>query len=68
MKLDLHPPEVVLVDFVAGRADDHGGLRPLHERLGGQPFRPKLLLARHRDKGAAVAGGSVSGRGLSKSI
>ncbi len=42
VELDFHPAVLVGVDFVARRADDHGGLRTLDEGLWRNPGGPIL--------------------------
>lgn len=52
VEFHLHASEVVHVDFLAFGAHDDGGLRALHDRLGGDARQPELLLRINGLKGA----------------
>src|SRR5690606_22972989 len=54
MELRFHAAVLVRVYFIPRRAYDHGGLRPLYDRLGRDARRPKNLLAVKRGEPATV--------------
>jgi hypothetical protein len=64
VKLHFHPAELVGIDLLAARTDDHRGLRSLHRWLRRQPLRPELLFARHRDEAARVLGAAALRHGF----
>src|SRR4051794_10437572 len=61
VELHLHAAVLVGIDLVAGRTDDHRGLRTLDERLRRRAPRPELLAARHRDERAAILAAAPAG-------
>ena len=46
VEVHAHPAELVRVNLVAGLADDHGGLRPLHDGFAGHPRWPETRIDR----------------------